>query len=609
MTDKLNIQSIFDSIDGEANGFDGAGQLCTFIRLKGCNFRPGCSYCLAGNSIIKIVDENHRIIHKRIHDVEVGQKVLGFDFKQNRIVETQVDKKFVHEVDEEELLRIEFDRGMYRTLYVTRDHLFYSGGQWVSAEKLKVGDEIYTSPQSYLNIFTAKFRDNKALGVKVSKARIGKYPSEETKVRMRKSAKTRERNLSPEQKRSRAVKGYITRSKRGRISGCEKYFIELFSEYPIRHTGNGKVWIGGKNPDFIVVGQKKVIEVTDKTAIFRDFDNYKKKRTAHFEKYGYKCLVLSIPEYSWRVESKNKVKSIITNFIMNGRRITKISTITIRQCARISLDKKYNPKVKVYNLECSPYHNYFVNGILSHNCDTTYAQESEPANWMTIDEIMKQVHFPKITITGGEPFYQLQKVGLLIYTLVSQFKNCLITIETNGSIDPADFAANYFKSMGKEGRETVRKTFILPYFDANSEYKIFYLGSRPNVRLVVDFKLPSSGVEEKMNLNLFKKLRGIDVIKFVIADEKDYKRACELIEKNPNWIAKKVMSPATEIKKAILPFRFISEGFWCKSSKDIDIVDNEWPQQLVEMMIRDRVPAQFSLQLHKILWPGAKEER
>jgi len=34
-----------------------------------------------------------------------------------------------------------------------------------------------------------------------------------------------------------------------------------------------------------------------------------------------------------------------------------------------------------------------------------------------------------------------------------------------------------------------------------------------------------------------------------------------------------------------------------------------WPRQLAEMMIRDRVDAQFSLQIHKILWPDAKEER
>ena len=39
----LRIVSIFDSVDGEANAFAGAGQPSTFIRLAGCNLR--CSFC------------------------------------------------------------------------------------------------------------------------------------------------------------------------------------------------------------------------------------------------------------------------------------------------------------------------------------------------------------------------------------------------------------------------------------------------------------------------------------------------------------------------------------------------------------------------------------
>ena len=39
----LKVISIFDSIDGEANAFHGAGQPSTFIRLAGCNIR--CGYC------------------------------------------------------------------------------------------------------------------------------------------------------------------------------------------------------------------------------------------------------------------------------------------------------------------------------------------------------------------------------------------------------------------------------------------------------------------------------------------------------------------------------------------------------------------------------------
>ena len=40
---KLNVYNIFNSIDGEVNGFSGAGELTTFVRLRGCNLK--CAYC------------------------------------------------------------------------------------------------------------------------------------------------------------------------------------------------------------------------------------------------------------------------------------------------------------------------------------------------------------------------------------------------------------------------------------------------------------------------------------------------------------------------------------------------------------------------------------
>lgn len=562
--EKLNVQSIFKSIDGEANGFGGAGELTTFIRLKGCNLR--CNYCLVGCSLIRVVDKNHKISHRRIRDIKVGQKVLGFNFEQNKIVETEVIKKFVHRVNKEELLRIELNGGgNYNTLYVTREHPFYSKRHWIRAEKLKVGDEIYTLPLSYLNAYSAKFRDNTII-VRVGKARKGVKFSTEHIKKMCISAKRREAGMSSKQKSLRAMKGFITASKRGRVSDCEKYFIDLFNEFPIRYVGNAKVWIGRKNPDFIVVGQKKVIEITDKTAIFRDFDKYKKERTAHFEEYGYKCLVLSIPEYPQRTESKNNIKDIIANFIMNGKKITKISKITDRQYVRIGLNnregekRKHTSKIKVYNLECSPHHNYFVNNMLSHNCDTLYAQNPKPENWMTTEEILKEIgDTSKITITGGEPLYQ--DILPFLARLLDLGKD--ISVETNGS---------------------------LPIFtrDRGEFNWVWWGGGQGQIRWVVDYKLPSSGMEEFMVPVVFNALREVDVIKFVIADMMDYRRALKIVKLFPSWKAKKVFSPTV-----------------------IDQKDyTGWPARLAEMMIQDNLyDIQYSLQIHKCLWPNAKQER
>jgi len=207
-------------------------------------------------------------------------------------------------------------------------------------------------------------------------------------------------------------------------------------------------------------------------------------------------------------------------------------------------------------------------------CDTTYAQESKPENWIDIDEIVKQVCFPKVTITGGDGLFQGEKVVHLIRELRKIKKK--VSVETNGS-------------------------FLIPFDE--SGYGCF-LSDDKHVRWVVDWKLPSSAMEKHMKDEVFSSLRDIDVIKFVIADEKDYKRACNLIKWYPGWKAKKVFSPMLSVYTYAC----------CRKSAERCLelppgVDMTWPRQLVEMMLRDKVPAQFSLQLHKLLWPGAKEER
>jgi len=112
---------------------------------------------------------------------------------------------------------------------------------------------------------------------------------------------------------------------------------------------------------------------------------------------------------------------------------------------------------------------------------------------------------------------------------------------------------------------------------------------------VVDYKLPSSGMNKHMKDEVFQDLRQIDVIKFVIANDYDYKYAKDVIDNHPHWVAKKVFSPAISLHRL---------------RPATPLVPNmDWPRQLVEKMIRDNMEATYSLQLHKILWPGAKEER
>lgn len=202
-------------------------------------------------------------------------------------------------------------------------------------------------------------------------------------------------------------------------------------------------------------------------------------------------------------------------------------------------------------------------------CDTKYAQDSEPENLMKVEDILQRVHFEKVTITGGEPLLAGDNLISLVRCLLD--KGSKITIETNGSV-------------------------ALP--------KEFYSAFLHRLRFVVDYKTPSSNMDGMMNDQIFQSLRATDVIKFVISDEEDYWFAKEMISSHPSWVARKVFSPVMGITWG--KYTACSSGAPRKSDPRVDMT---WPQQLAEMMIRDKVDAQFGLQIHKVLWPDACEER
>ena len=188
-------------------------------------------------------------------------------------------------------------------------------------------------------------------------------------------------------------------------------------------------------------------------------------------------------------------------------------------------------------------------------CDTRYAQKSEPKNLMNIDEILA---FPKllnkITITGGEPLAQRTCLEPLVEQLLTDGHR--ITIETNGT-EPTFYCINDYRE----------------------------------IRYVMDYKLPSSGMEDRMIERAFTSLTEKDVIKFVIKNHTDYYIARDIVV-HKDWDARKVFSPGL--------------GF------PGNISDMSWPTELAEMMLDDfetLQDVQFSLQLHKILWPSAVEER
>ena len=114
-------------------------------------------------------------------------------------------------------------------------------------------------------------------------------------------------------------------------------------------------------------------------------------------------------------------------------------------------------------------------------CDTAYAFNE--GRHMDIADIIAQVSYPNVTLTGGEPLCQD------IHVLLEGLKGHSVNIETNGSMD------------------------IEPYFKYD------------HVWFTVDYKSLSSDMANRMLPENFEKLRPQDVLKFVVGDEADLRQA------------------------------------------------------------------------------------
>jgi 7-carboxy-7-deazaguanine synthase len=97
------------------------------------------------------------------------------------------------------------------------------------------------------------------------------------------------------------------------------------------------------------------------------------------------------------------------------------------------------------------------------------------------------------------------------------------------------------------------------------------------VVLIVDVKTPRSGESGKMHWANLERLGPRDAVKFVVCDEADYQWARELI-------ATRELGGRCNV--------LLSPSFGQVA-----------PQQLVEWMLRDKVPARLNLQIHKYVWP------
>ena len=132
-------------------------------------------------------------------------------------------------------------------------------------------------------------------------------------------------------------------------------------------------------------------------------------------------------------------------------------------------------------------------------CDTMWANEPgcpyEEMSPAQICDYVRSTGIENVTLTGGEPLLQ-KDMDKLISLLISKC-GVRVEIETNGAVDLRPFAEL------PEGR---------PLF-------------------TMDYKLPSSGYEDRMIAENFSVLEKEDTVKFVSGSRADLERAGEIIEK------------------------------------------------------------------------------
>ena len=181
-------------------------------------------------------------------------------------------------------------------------------------------------------------------------------------------------------------------------------------------------------------------------------------------------------------------------------------------------------------------------------CDTTWANKRDArCELLTVPQIVeriKEAGDELVTLTGGEPLLD-ENVSELIGSILMMPK-VEIEIETNGSVP-----IRYYKE--RDNRLT----------------------------MTMDYKLPSSNMEENMCRENMEYLKPWDVVKFVIGSREDLNRAKEIIER------------FRLCEKAIVYFS--------------PVFGKIEPEEIVEFMKENKLnKVRFQIQIHKVVWDPDK---
>lgn len=441
--DSLFVTSMFFTLQGEGPY---AGMPALFIRLAKCNL--DCSFCFVPSTKITMADGKP----KRIDQVEVGDMVMSWD--KDKMVPKKVTRTYKSVADK--IVKV---TSSGEPVWCTPEHPFLTSNRsWVNAESLVQGDKIvHWSLSDRRKVFNPMFDP-------VNHRSMSQESRDIAATRLSalwEDPEFREKNIArltgdgnPMKDPATALKSFVNRETQLK-SGLETKVEKICEGLPITFVGAGDLVIQHKVPDFVVNGQKKVIEVwADDSLWVKKSPRGKEwieKRKALFAKEGYDTLFLPLVQSELKMSEHSKIREKVAEFIHNGKVVKSVEFVNEadgRGWARLFGSKA--AERTVYNFEVEDTHTYIANGCVVHNCDTFF----DDGDWMTFDQIAdkckttlhsywadRHLPVPKwalsngmspgvvLVMTGGEPLLQ-DNIGPFLERMSKVFGST--QIESNG---------------------------------------------------------------------------------------------------------------------------------------------------------------------------------